>query len=128
VEENDVRSRLRNLMSDDSRRSATARLRDVFDDVEAALRKGFSLADVLGELNQAGFQLSMPGFKSALQRIRQERILNRSPRGRQAASTSPRNAQQPPAPTRSPALPTEPRPAPGYRHKAPGPEDEKNLI
>ena len=128
MEENDVRSRLRALMSDDSRRSATARLRDVFDDVEEALKKGFSLADVLAELNQAGFNLGMPGFKSALQRIRKERAENRSPRGRRAASTSTQEAQQPAVPARPAATKSEIKPAPGYRHKAPGPEDEGNLI
>lgn len=71
--ENEVTARLRALASDDNRRSETARLRDVFDDVEMTLSKGVSQFDVLAELHKLGFTMTMASFKSALQRIRKER-------------------------------------------------------
>lgn len=71
--ENDISARLRALTTDEKRRPETARLRDVFDDVEATLRAGVPQADVLAELHQAGFKMTMASFKSALQRIRKER-------------------------------------------------------
>lgn len=71
--ENDISARLRALATDEKRRPETARLRDVFDDVEAALRAGVPQADVLAELHQAGFKMTLASFKSALQRIRKER-------------------------------------------------------
>ncbi len=71
--ENDISARLRALATDDKRRPETARLRDVFDDVETALGAGVPQADVLAELHQAGFTMTMASFKSALQRIRKER-------------------------------------------------------
>jgi hypothetical protein len=48
-------------------------LRDVFDDVEAALRSGVRREAVLSALHQQGFKMTLESFKSALQRIRKER-------------------------------------------------------
>lgn len=76
--ENDISARLRALATDEKRRPETARLRDVFDDVEAALRAGVHQADVLAELHQAGFKMTLASFKSALQRIRKERSASSS--------------------------------------------------
>lgn len=72
MEQNEVSNRLRALAADDKRRPETARLRDVFDDVEATLAAGVSQADVLAELHQCGYTMTMASFKSALQRIRKE--------------------------------------------------------
>jgi hypothetical protein len=74
----EVSARLRALASDDKKRSETARLRDVFDDVEATLRAGVSQADVLAELHGLGFSMTMASFKSALQRLRKARAGDRS--------------------------------------------------
>jgi hypothetical protein len=65
--------RLRELARDEKARSATARLRDVFDDVEAALKSGVRREAVLAILNEQGFNMELEGFKSALQRIRKQR-------------------------------------------------------
>jgi hypothetical protein len=70
--EDDIAARLRALATDDKRRPETARLRDVFNDVEATLKAGVSQADVLAELHKAGFTMTMASFKSALQRIRKK--------------------------------------------------------
>jgi hypothetical protein len=69
----DISARLRALATDDKRRPETARLRDVFDDVEAALKARVPQAVVLEELRSLGYSMTMASFKSALQRIRKER-------------------------------------------------------
>lgn len=99
--ENDISARLRALATDEKRRPETARLRDVFDDVEAALKAGVPQADVLAELHQGGFKMTLASFKSALQRIRKERKAsapdlksaeknNEKPQAQTAESTTPK--------------------------------------
>ena len=73
MEINEASARLRALAKDEKKRTETARLRDVFDDVEAALAAGVSQINVLAELKTLGFTMTMASFKSALQRIRNER-------------------------------------------------------
>ena len=50
-----------------------ARLRDVFDDIDAALAAGIRRTDVLAALREHGFTMSLRTFDSALYRIRKER-------------------------------------------------------
>jgi len=69
----DLASALRGLASDNAARSETARLRDVFEEVEAALQSGVKREAMLAVLHTRGFTMTMASFKSALQRIRQER-------------------------------------------------------
>lgn len=64
---------LRALASGEKDRSETARLRDVFTDVEAALKAGVSRAAVLEALHGQGFTMSLKSFESALYRIRRQR-------------------------------------------------------
>jgi len=54
-------------------RSETARLREVLDDVEAALIAGASHAAVLETLHAHGFTLTASSFESTLARLRKER-------------------------------------------------------
>ncbi|MFM0515041.1 hypothetical protein [Paraburkholderia sp. RL17-373-BIF-A] len=63
-------SRIRALASDPVRRSQTARLRDVINDVEHAINAGVALEHILSELHNDGFTFTMSGFKQALRRIR----------------------------------------------------------
>ena len=94
----EVSTRLRALATDDKRRSETARLRDVFDDVEATLNAGVTQADVLAELHALGFTMTMASFKSALQRIRKERAGDRPARRSVAPAPAPlRHDEKPPA-------------------------------
>lgn len=72
----DVGAALRGLVQDLSARSETARLRDIFDDVEAALQSGVRREAVLATLHEKGFTMTLTSFKSALQRIRKERDNN----------------------------------------------------
>ena len=122
MQENDVRQRLRALTEDDRRRPETARLRDVFDDVEATLHKGFSQADVLAELHQAGFTMTMASFKSALQRIRKERATRE---GKPSKGTV-----APDVPTASNHSPKKvtPRPGSGFIPRPADTDDESKLI
>lgn len=69
----DLAAALRRLVEDDHAKSETARLRAVFDEVEAALRSGVKREAMLTVLHSKGFTMTMASFKSALQRIRQER-------------------------------------------------------
>jgi hypothetical protein len=54
-------------------RSETARLREVLDDVEAAVAAGASHAAVLEILHARGFTLTASSFESTLARLRKER-------------------------------------------------------
>lgn len=68
-----IAERLRALASDDMKRSKAARLRDVFDDVEAALAAGVPRSLVIEELAAQGLEMSLVTFETTLKRIRQKR-------------------------------------------------------
>ncbi|MCG9027359.1 hypothetical protein [Laribacter hongkongensis] len=68
-----VTDALRALATGDKSRSETARLRDIVDEVEAALAAGVSRAAVLEVLNTQGFTMTLKSFESALYRIRKKR-------------------------------------------------------
>ncbi|MFI3187225.1 MAG: hypothetical protein QX198_14715 [Methylococcaceae bacterium] len=72
----DIKASLRELASSDTNRPETARLRDIFDDIETALSAGVKVQTVLETLHGKGFTLSLAGFRSAIQRIRKERNKN----------------------------------------------------
>lgn len=65
---------LRALATDDTARSETARLRDIIDDIEAALSAGVSRAAILKTLHDQGFTMTPKSFESALYRIRKQRL------------------------------------------------------
>lgn len=73
MEKNSVADVLRGLAEGDKARSETARLRDVFEEVEAALDAGVSRAAVLEALHSNGFTMTLKSFESALYRIRRQR-------------------------------------------------------
>lgn len=73
MEKNDIESVLRQLATSDESRSETARLRDIFDSVEAAQRAGVSRAKILEALHGKGFTLTLKSFESALYRIRKQK-------------------------------------------------------
>lgn len=97
-----ISERLRALASDDKKRTKAARLRDVIDDVEAALAAGVSRAAVVEELKANGLELTLRTFETMLRRIRAKR-------GKGVAQ-SPGPAAAVPAVAASPA--TSPSPAP----------------
>lgn len=68
-----ISARLRALATDDTKRSKAARLRDVFEDVEAALAAGVSRSIIVDELAKLGLSMSLATFETTLKRIRQKR-------------------------------------------------------
>jgi len=97
MSKDDIAARMRALATDDKRRSETARLRESFDEVEAALKAGAPQAEVLAELHAAGFTMTMASFKSALQRIRKERAGDRPARRSVAPAPAPLRHDEKPA-------------------------------
>jgi hypothetical protein len=67
-----IAERLRALASGD-KRSKAARLRDVIDDVEAALAAGVSRASVVEELTKHGLEMTLATFGATLERIRRQK-------------------------------------------------------
>ena len=53
-------------------RSETARLRDIFNEIETALSAGVSRAAVFNTLLEQGFKMTFKSFESALYRIRKK--------------------------------------------------------
>ena len=88
MDKQQVSERLRALATGDEHRSKTARLRDVYADVEIALKAGVSRATVLKELEAAGLKMSMASFAGTLQRIR---AAMKSPQKGNAAPAQSRN-------------------------------------
>ena len=93
---------LRALATGDKSRSETARLRDIVDEVEAALSAGVSRAAVLEALNAQGFTMTLKSFESALYRIRKKRTQAAKPAAKigqighgQAAEPASQPAQAP---------------------------------
>jgi hypothetical protein len=66
-------NQLRKLAAGDQHRSETARLRDVFDEIETALKAGVSRRAILETLHKNGFTMNLRTFDTALYRIRRER-------------------------------------------------------
>lgn len=64
---------LRALPSNDASRPETARLREIFDYVEATLGAGVRSRVLLATLHEQGFTMTAKGFESAVYRIRRER-------------------------------------------------------
>ena len=75
VDKDKVSAALRDLAAEHARtpRSQTARLREVHDDLEAALAAGASHAAVLATLHAQGFSFTLRSFESTLARLRKER-------------------------------------------------------
>jgi hypothetical protein len=73
MDNTEVRKALRDLMTS-ADRSAMARLRELYPDIEAAQRAGVSLTAILAVLNErGGFQLSLKTLKTMLYRIRRSK-------------------------------------------------------
>lgn len=73
MDDEDLKRRLDALGATVPVSSKIARLRVLFDSIEAAFLRGATRRDVLAVLNDDGFDMTMASFKSALQRIRAER-------------------------------------------------------
>ena len=96
---------LRELAKGDKSRSETARLRDVIDEVEAALAAGVRRSAVLEALHGQGFTMTLKSFESALYRIRKQRGQGTAGAPAAPAPAPLRHDEKPPA---SPAAETTP--------------------
>lgn len=72
TDEKDLKRRIDALGTSVPVSSKIARLRALYDNIDAALGRGATRQDVLDVLNADGFNMTMASFKSALQRIRAE--------------------------------------------------------
>jgi hypothetical protein len=71
--ENNLSRALNNLATSSTNRPDTARLRDIFTEVEAALSAGVTHVSILEVLHSNGFALTLKSFQSSLYRLRKER-------------------------------------------------------
>jgi len=110
--ENGMADVLRKLATGTANRPDTARLRDIFDEVEAALSAGVTHAAIHEALQTGGFKLTLKSFQSALYRLREERQKGSRKREAQPAQPSTPNQVRRATPTTgvSPASPPAPPP------------------
>lgn len=84
-------------------RSATARLREIFEEIEVALRSGVRRKDVHQALVENSFSISFASFELAIYRIRKEkRTQQKPPSTKQSGSSFPVVAKTPVAPGENP--------------------------
>jgi hypothetical protein len=107
---NSVADALRELAQSNENRSETARLRDVFPEVEAALAAGVSRSAVLDALRAQGFTMTLKSFESALYRIRRRQKGKAGTPGQPPAG--PRNPGDQVRPESAPASETAPHDGP----------------
>ena len=68
-----------NALANGKNRSATARLREIFDDIEKALHAGAHRKDVYQTLIENGFEITFESFELAVYRIRKKRKEQKEP-------------------------------------------------
>ena len=74
---------LNRLASNDEKRTQTARLRDLLEEIEATLASGVTRAAVVETLAKNGFNLPLGSFNSTLHRLRKKRNNNTVPVSKQ---------------------------------------------
>jgi len=72
MDNNNISEKLKTLARGGNR-SATARLREIFNEIETALRSGVRRKDIHQALKESGFDISFSSFELAIYRIRKER-------------------------------------------------------
>lgn len=70
--DNNISEKLK-MLSMSTNRSATARLREIFEDIEKAIKLGVRRKDIHQVLKENGFDISFSSFELAIYRIRQEK-------------------------------------------------------
>ena len=79
---------LLDLATDPNRRPKISRMRDVIEEIEAALAAGITYQEVVERLGSLGLELTHPTFASYLKRIRAERSRTRASSSTSGASPS----------------------------------------
>lgn len=72
MDDNNISEKL-HVLAKSKNRSATARIREIFGDIEAAFHAGVRRKDVHKTLNENGFEITLESFELAIYRIRKER-------------------------------------------------------
>ena len=88
-----ISSRLREIASG-PKKTETARLRDIFDDVEHALMRK-TQSEVLSILHEGGFKFTEAGFRYSLAKIRRERGTGRMAKKKGDKQQEPPTQNQP---------------------------------
>jgi hypothetical protein len=91
---------LRDLSPEEqAKRTQIARFREVFDDIEAALKAGYPQAFVRGKLAECGLSVGEDSFRVMLKRVRGERLAAPAGAvaGQQAKASAPVPPSQPPS-------------------------------
>ena len=70
---NELPGKIRELALQSTDRPKMARLRDIFDDLEFAIKAGVSISMLVETVKQSGLVMTENAFKVALSRIRKER-------------------------------------------------------
>lgn len=75
--DNNISEKLKALAAG-SNRSATARIREIFEEIEAALLSGVRRKDVHQTLTENGFSISFASFELAIYRIRKSKKMGKN--------------------------------------------------
>lgn len=73
MDSTEISESIRKLAADNTKRTKTAQLNDVLDDVEFALRNGVSRQAILEQLAECGLEMTMRCFESALYKLRKRK-------------------------------------------------------
>lgn len=83
MDKDNTKKLLLSLLSERQKRTKISQIREIFDEIETALSGGISRATVVEKLNEAGIDIGLNSFVSALHIIRKEKNLikktNRQP-------------------------------------------------
>ena len=105
-----ISSKLR-AIADGPKKTDTARLRDIFDDVEYALARK-TQSDVLSILHEEGFKFTEAGFRYSLAKIRRERGTGRMSKKKEEKQQEPTPTPTPPPPPAATGTPPPAQPIP----------------
>ena len=105
-----ISSKLR-AIADGPKKTDTARLRDIFDDVEYALARK-TQSDVLSILHEEGFKFTEAGFRYSLAKIRRERGTGRMSKKKEEKQQEPTPTPPPPPAATGTPPPAQPIPTP----------------
>jgi hypothetical protein len=97
MSEKEISGILKDLAAN-KKRTETAKLREIFDDVNFAIQSGVSQETILEQLKKIGFTFGINGFKYSFNKIRKERGVPplRKKKGEKSGVTK---KEQAPAPT-----------------------------
>lgn len=102
-----ISEQLRKLATDNEKRTKSARLNDIFEDIEFALNNGIPRQIIVDLLNENGLEISLKSFESTLARLRKKRkainkesplIVNSTPSNNKETKILTTHSKPPPLP------------------------------